>query len=115
VFGNSISNAVKTFSILLSDPINAVLNPNEAIATVFQDALLTALQLDAVQVQATNVLVEFQSILGRLYQLERTDNLATPSWTIVADKIPGNGGSTTVLDSTGGAALSRFYRLVLLP
>jgi hypothetical protein len=65
--------------------------------------------------QGTSVQIQFNTINGRYYRLEWSDDLSSGSWSIVADEIPGTGGPLVVTDSGGGLASARFYRLVLLP
>ena len=59
------------------------------------------------------VTISFFSVLGQNYRIERTDNLANPTWTTVRDNIPGNGGriEETISTTTG---LASFYRVVQL-
>lgn len=116
VFGNSVLNTVRSFSVLLSDPENALLSVDEATGTIVDDALVGPLTISKALLQGTNVTILFNSIFGRSYRLERTTTMAPATWTTVLDGIPGTGGLQTVLDTGAVAATPvRFYRLVLLP
>jgi uncharacterized repeat protein (TIGR01451 family) len=114
-YGNSVADATKTFYVMLSSPQNAILTANEAVGTIVDDALLGQLTISGVQVQGTNVEIQFNTINGRHYRLLRSDSLSSGSWSIVADGIPGTGNPLVVTDSVGGSGSSHFYRLVLLP
>lgn len=50
----------------------------------------------------------FQSVLGRLYHLQRTSSLTEPVWETVRDNIPGSGGMIPLPIS---ADVSHYYRL----
>lgn len=115
VFGNSSADALKTFSVLLSDPQNAILTADEAQGTIFDDSLIGPVVISGAQFQGSNILVQFNSIAGRYYRLQRSDNPAFGSWTTIVDNLPANGSLMTVSDTLNGAASARFYRLVLLP
>jgi hypothetical protein len=55
-------------------------------------------------------------VAGKLYRVERADNLLSPFSTIVADNVPGTGGTILVTDPGAAAAADeRSYRVRLLP
>jgi hypothetical protein len=68
-----------------------------------------------VRVQGGNVRLEFTTVPGRLYRVERTDNLHGSSWSTVANNVPGTGATVTVIDLNGATHASRFYRAFLQP
>jgi hypothetical protein len=69
----------------------------------------------AVTVIAPDVQVSFSSISGKLYRVERTDNIALGMWTTVADNVPGTGGIVAVTDTGAASLAQRTYRVRLLP
>lgn len=115
VIGNSSIDTTKTFSVVLSQPQNAVLTVDQVTGTILDDALIAPLVIAGAQLQGGNIMIQFNSINGRSYRMQRSTNLVTGSWTTVADQIPGNGGLVTISDSVAASPSSQFYRLVLLP
>jgi hypothetical protein len=115
IFGNSSVNTNKTFSVLLSQPENAILGVDEAIGTIVDDALVGPLTIQSIQLQGGKITIQFQSIAGRVYQVERATNLSSGVWTPVASGVAGTGGVFVVSDGSLVQAAARFYRLVLLP
>ena len=115
VFGNSTVDTTKTFSVVLSQPQNAVLTVDQVTGTILDDTLTGPLMIAGVQLQGGNIMIQFDSINGRTYRLLRSTNLNTDSWTTVADHIPGNGSVVTISDSVAAPPFSQFYQLVLLP
>jgi chitinase len=109
------TGVIKNFYVVLSQAENAVLGVNQAQATYIGDALAGPLSITGVQLQGTNILIQFQSIYYRQYRLERSDDLQSGVWTIVADQIPGTGAGLALADPVAISASTRFYRLVLLP
>ncbi len=61
--------------------------------------------------------IRFPSVSGKLYRIERCNDLADPGcWTdIIADNIPGTGGEILVTDWGGALAPRHFYRVRLRP
>jgi uncharacterized repeat protein (TIGR01451 family) len=115
VFAVPSSGTTKVFSLLLSQPQNAILTVNEAQAMIIEDELVGPLTIGGVQVQGTNIWIQFGTISGRYYRLERSDDLGFGSWTTVTDQIPGTGNDLMLTDPAAPSASARFYRLVLLP
>jgi hypothetical protein len=115
VFGNSSVDIRKTFSVVLSQPQNAILSVDQATGTILNDAFSGPLTIASAQAQGGNVAIQFNSIDGRFYRLERSADLNTSSWTTVADQIPGNGSVVTVSDAFPSTTPRAFYRLILLP
>jgi hypothetical protein len=72
--------------------------------------------LQAIAFQRSNLTtLTFPSVLGKMYQLQRTTDLARPAWTVVQDAISGTGQILTVEDSSGPTLTTAFYRVVALP
>jgi len=62
-----------------------------------------------------NVQVGFATVLGKTYQLQYRNDLATGNWLVLADQIFGTGGTIQIADPTAGSLPKRFYRLALEP
>ena len=60
-----------------------------------------------------NFHIEFQSIAGRSYRIEWTDDLVAGKWTTLTDEaIAGTGGVIKVIDAGAGTQKQGFYRVV---
>jgi uncharacterized repeat protein (TIGR01451 family) len=75
----------------------------------------SGLRLVATRQDAFTVLLDFPTIGGKSYRLERTDDLSGNSWTIIADNVVGTGAHMQLTDAPGVGQRARFYRLRLLP
>jgi endoglucanase len=79
-------------------------NPNDG-TSVFKIGNVTR--------SGNDMLVSFESIVGRTYRLERSATLLEGSWITVQDEIPGTGGPIQITDISGAAQPRRFYRIVV--
>ena len=70
--------------------------------------------MTAIEVQALDVLLVFNTEPGREYQVERSRDLQAPVWEQVGDAQPGTGSSVTVVDTQGLLQGPAFYRVRLL-
>ncbi len=77
-------------------------------------AVLDQLMITSLKVTNANVLVSFNSQLGRYYRLEYSDMLGSAQWLIAADFIPGTGKIVNATDIGGAGHPSRFYRVKAL-
>jgi hypothetical protein len=75
----------------------------------------SVLRLTRIEVTDSGVVVWFQSVSGRRFQLERTDSLAAPVWQAAGDAVTGDGSVMQVNDAQGGLFYQRFYRCRVLP
>jgi hypothetical protein len=66
-----------------------------------------------IQVSGTDLLLNWTTIAGEMYQLEYMDNLSTAAWTPLGSPVTGAGGTITVINNFGGSP-QRFFRLRLL-
>ena len=57
----------------------------------------------------------FLSLIGQTYRLEWSDSLNPPSWSVVADSVPGTGNTLSITDPGLFLQAQRFYRVVVLP
>ena len=115
VLGDTLVESNETFSVLLAQPQNAILGSNEALGIIINDDAFPAVAITGIQWIGANVWVRFNTIQGRFYRVDRSDDLATGVWAPVANQIPGSGGLVTVPDAYAASHSARFYRLVLLP
>lgn len=72
------------------------------------------LRVNSAQRMGTDVVVEFTTLAGCHYQLQRNDRLEAGSWIDRGGAITGTGAIMAVIDAEGGDAASRFYRIRLL-
>jgi len=73
---------------------------------------LSALRLLTPSPAGTNVTVNWQSVEGVSYFLERSTNLsATPPFTLLAPNLPGQTNTTTFTDTNAAVAPRLFYRV----
>jgi hypothetical protein len=68
-------------------------------------------QVQLLTMQAGAFRMEFPTIAGRSYQVQRADSLPVPAWVNVGSPITGDGTVKTLIDPAGGVA-QRFYRVV---
>ena len=66
------------------------------------------------QLSGTNLALSWQSILGKSYQVEFTDDLKSGVWLSLGGPMTGTGGVLSVSTSVS-AENQRFYRLSVLP
>ncbi|MDB6057250.1 MAG: hypothetical protein JWO95_1094, partial [Verrucomicrobiales bacterium] len=114
VFGSQLAQSNQFFSVLLSQPANAVLAANEQQVRIINTVTLPAVAIVSFQLQGTNGLFGFDTIKGRYYRLETAGTIPAPTWTAVTDPVLGSG---TFMQVQNPLTLSQpaFYRLVLLP
>jgi len=75
----------------------------------------SALRITAITPQATNYVVSFTSATNKLYQLERSNDLTSNSWTVVTNNVTGTGGVIPLIDVGAASVTNRFYRVRLRP
>ena len=66
------------------------------------------------QRSANSFSITFPTVLGKLYQAQKSDQLTPANWSLVRDNIYGTGQLVTVTDFSVSGPLA-FYRLVVLP
>jgi uncharacterized repeat protein (TIGR01451 family) len=112
VLGDTLVESNETFAVLLSQPENAILGVNEALGTIIDDEFMGPLRID-LQLLETNVWLRFNTIQGRSYRIESSDNLMPQSWVPVGD-VSGTGDSV-VVPVPSASSSATFYRAMLLP
>jgi hypothetical protein len=81
-------------------------NPTEAASV---------LHVQSVQVRGADAVIQFASVSGKAYRLERTQDISQPEWTTVVEFIPGTGKvmNITAPGAAGGGGF--FFRLRIVP
>ena len=81
-------------------------NPNSAASV---------LKITSVGIAGGDVIVNFDSVLGKTYRLEQRAN-SSMDWSVLADNIAGTGSQLSVADvEAADQNLRRFYRITVLP
>jgi uncharacterized repeat protein (TIGR01451 family) len=75
---------------------------------------VAGLRIGGLQRAGTEVQVFFDTVTGRLYQVETTTNLIGVVWTSLGPSVPGTGGAVSFVHSNPPAS-QRFYRLRVEP
>jgi hypothetical protein len=75
----------------------------------------SSLHVSQMQASGGDMFVDFATVAGKSYRLERSDSLESGSWQVVQDNIAGNGGTLRITDAGGAGRAKRFYRIVVLP
>jgi hypothetical protein len=110
VLGDLVFETNETFAVTLASPVNATLARITGTGTIIDDeirVLAAAWSGGAVQVQ-------FNTLPGRTYSVERADQLSsTNAWVIVpgAGLVSGTGGLVQVLDTNAVSRPQSFYRV----
>jgi chitinase len=115
VYGDTLPEMDEAFFLLLSQPSGAVLGLNQVRATILNDDPLPSLALSGLNWVGQDLHLQFASINGGRYRVERSLNLSAQLWSAVADNVLGTGGLVDVTDPAAGPGPQGFYRLVLLP
>jgi hypothetical protein len=71
------------------------------------------LRISRLQFEGADLRLFFNTVTGKVYQLEAISNLATPFWYPVGPSQPGTGGEMSASDSGAAAQPTRFYRLAV--
>lgn len=78
-------------------------------------AVRRVLRVSAVEKIGSDARVSFPSVAGYVYRIEMKDDMTLPTWTLLADQIPGTGGVIQITDPGAATLPKRFYRIVVLP
>ncbi|MDB6065588.1 MAG: hypothetical protein JWR26_1796 [Pedosphaera sp.] len=115
VLGDTLVESDETFSVTLSQPQNAILGVNEATGIILNDDAVPPISFTGIQLAGPTVWLQFSTIQGRLYRIEKTNGLSSGTWTPISGPIMGTGAPMSVSDSYSASSAAFFYRLVLLP
>jgi hypothetical protein len=72
------------------------------------------IRITSVRVVGSDVHLQFQTVKGRGYIVERAADPANGSWAVLSQVTAGANGSATVIDPGGAAHAVQFYRIRLL-
>jgi hypothetical protein len=75
----------------------------------------SALRVTSVQKSSSDVVVTFSSVAGKMYRVEKKDDLTLATWTLLVDQIVGTGGPLVITDPGAATLPKRFYRADVLP
>jgi uncharacterized repeat protein (TIGR01451 family) len=75
----------------------------------------SVLRVVGVELNGSDVNVQFTSIAGKTYRVERSSQLASGQWIPIADNLPGINGVLQVTDFGTATSSPAFYRVRLLP
>jgi hypothetical protein len=73
------------------------------------------LRISAVQKVGNNLRLDFTSLLGANYEVQRRSDLVTGSWGPLAGSAPGNGGIASTTVSNAFNQSHQFYRIHTVP
>jgi autotransporter-associated beta strand protein len=91
-------------------------NAQEYAAGTDPNSSASVLKINQLQISGGDFVLSFPTVVGKTYRVERSDTLATGSWTTLQDNIAGttdNGGIVQITDTGGAAQSRRFYRIIL--
>jgi uncharacterized repeat protein (TIGR01451 family) len=75
----------------------------------------SVLHIQSVQVRGADVVIQFASVSGKAYRLERAQDLSRTVWTTVIENIPGSGEVMNVTAQGAAGGGSVFFRLRIVP
>ena len=75
----------------------------------------SALRVTSTQKSGSDVVVTFPSVAGKVYRVERKDDMTFVTWTLLIDEIVGTGSPITITDPGAATLPKRFYRADVLP
>jgi hypothetical protein len=81
------------------------------IGTILNDDAPPPFAFTAITRQSDALNLTFETSVGCVYCVERSQTLQPGDWTIVADQITGTGGLVTIVDSNLASIDRAFYRV----
>ena len=111
VNGYTNAPAVRTFFLNLSDPSDAVLATNRAMATIFNAN--TPPMIQSITVAAGQVTLGWSSIPGKSYRVQWKTQL-TDAWSNLSGDVSASNLTSSKADASG-LMTGRFYRVMVLP
>ena len=88
-------------------------NHQEYVSGTTPDDPASLLKISQLRTSGNDMVLEFGTVSGRIYRLERSLTLEGGSWTTVQDGIVGTGGVIEVADADAALHARRFYRIVV--
>src|SRR5437667_12309228 len=96
-------------------PQNVILASNQATGTIMNDDFAGPPAFLDAQVQVTNIWLQFNTVQGRYYRVESSEDLSSETWASVIDRLSATGSLVILSASFAESVPTRFYRLLLLP
>jgi hypothetical protein len=69
----------------------------------------------ATQKSGSDVAVTFPSVAGKMYRIEKKDDITLATWTLLVDEVAGTGSPIVITDPGAATLPKRFYRADVLP
>ncbi len=114
-FGNG-SQASTTASFSEPGVYTLMLSADDSVHAVARDAAVITVTMPVnLSRSGNNVIVSFPTVINQKYRVERTNNLTSGPWSIVADNIAGTGSTVQITDSNIVSNAQAFYRVDTLP
>ena len=89
-------------------------NAQEFAASTDPTSAASALAIQSIAPSGNDLVVNFASVSGKSYRVQRCDDLAAGIWSTVID-VTATGDTTQATDPGGSTAAQRYYRVKLLP
>jgi hypothetical protein len=90
-------------------------NLQEYLAGTDPNLASSVFQVVSIRVEGGDVMLRFHTVAGRTYRVERTSNLNTHTWTIIAPNLHGTGTDLEITDADVASSGTAFYRVSVLP
>lgn len=87
-------------------------DPSQVNNTLGLTATLVGVPI--VELLGADVWLQFSTVAGSHYRVERTEDLNTGIWTAIADTVLGTGELVQILDPNAAALSRLFYRILLI-
>jgi uncharacterized repeat protein (TIGR01451 family) len=105
------------------DPSDAAADPDGDTLTNLQEFragtdprdAASVLRITAIEQTGMTITIRFTTAPGKIYRLERSDDLSSRDWSVVVMNIDGTGAIEQITVPDGASQSKRFYRLRLLP
>jgi fibronectin type 3 domain-containing protein len=90
-------------------------NANEFAAGTDPNSAASLLGITGLVLAEQDVTIQFPTVAGRNYRVEKSATLSEVAWETLQDNIPGTGATIAITDPGARALPSNFYRIVVLP
>jgi len=111
VTGDTTFEPNETFTVHLSNPVNATISDADGTGTIVNDDPPPPLAITSLQWSGTDLHIYFGAAVAGLYRLERSDDLEANVWVTVVDNIQGTGATVECTDSSAATRPQGFYRI----
>jgi fibronectin type 3 domain-containing protein len=90
-------------------------NANEFISGTDPNSAASLLGITGLVLAEQDVTIQFPTVAGRNYRVEKSAILSEEAWETLQDHIPGTGATIQIIDPGARALPRNFYRIVVLP